>query len=136
VKPAKRRRPLRHGVAFVLFRRSDGAVWLTRRAEMGMLGGMRAVPTTDWGPSPPDDAEVARSRPGDARWRFCADEVRHGFTHFELAIRVAIAVGRPRSMTTGHWWAQGELEDAGLPTLFRNVVDVARRGEKGLLTTF
>lgn len=135
VRPAKRPRPLRHGVAFVLLRKSDGAIWLTRRSETGMLGAMCGVPTTAWTPLPPDDDELARSRPSRGLWRVCAPEVRHGFTHFELALRVAVGVGRPRAPESGHWCPPTELDGAGLPTLFRKVVALARRQEKDLFTT-
>src|SRR3546814_16802969 len=41
VKPAKKAKPQRHGVAHWIER--DGCIWLVRRPEKGMLGGMRAL---------------------------------------------------------------------------------------------
>src|SRR3546814_14514682 len=46
VKPAKRTRPERRGTAFWIER--DGHVLLVTRPARGLLGGMRALPTTDW----------------------------------------------------------------------------------------
>src|SRR5690606_4808630 len=46
VKPPKKARPQRYGVAHWIER--DGRVWLVRRPGKGMLGGMRALPGGEW----------------------------------------------------------------------------------------
>ncbi len=99
-KIAKAERPRRHGVAFVLTRGDEVA--LVRRPPKGLLGGMLALPTTDWASAPPTDAEVAAAAPAGAAWRG-AGEIEHVFTHFALTLRVLRAEGdgafewRPRS---------------------------------------
>src|SRR3546814_11840230 len=50
VKPAKKAKPQRHGVAHWIER--DGCIWLVRRPEKGMLGGMRALPGGEWSGTP------------------------------------------------------------------------------------
>ena len=122
VKRARRARPLRHGRAMWLERGAgdDRAVWLVRRPERGMLGGMRALPGTDWGDAPLDPA------PGAAP----LGVVRHVFTHFALDL----AVDRAGSQVTaqvdgkGEWWPVARLDAAGLPTLYRRAARIAMEG--------
>jgi A/G-specific adenine glycosylase len=123
----KRSRGSRRGVAFVLTR-GDGAVWLTRRAENGLLGGMRQVPTTDWTEAEPGAAAIRTASPMPrARWRTLPEPVRHGFTHLELAleIRVARVANGAAPRGAGAWFAPEELGAAGLPTLMRKVLAAA-----------
>ncbi|MBL8697026.1 MAG: A/G-specific adenine glycosylase [Alphaproteobacteria bacterium] len=124
VKPPRRPRPLRRGTAFVLLNPA-GEVWVTRRPDDGLLGGMRGVPTTAWTPEGPDAAAARAARPGDRRWRLCREPVRHGFTHFELVLDVAVATARIAPRTEGAWRTVKSLNQAGFPTLFRRVIEVA-----------
>ncbi len=127
VKPPKATRPLRRGVAFVLRDRA-GAVWLTRRTETGLLGGMVQVPTTEWTAAGPDDADIAASRPSCAdacAWRRLAEPVRHVFTHFELDLAVEVAQTSGVPVGEGNWCPAAALSRAGLPSLFRKVVGAA-----------
>jgi hypothetical protein len=43
--------------------------------------------------------------------------VRHGFTHFDLELRVLRSAGGQPS-GDGEWWPIARLDEAGLPTLF------------------
>jgi A/G-specific adenine glycosylase len=104
VKAARKARPLRHGAARWIER--DGAIWLVRRPANGLLGGMTALPGSDWG-------EAATTGPALA-------EVRHGFTHFELLLSV-VASGAPQGK--GWWQPIDRLDEAGLPTLYRRAVE-------------
>ena len=74
--PARRQRkarPHRHGVAWWIER--DGHVWLVRRPASGLLGGMAALPGSEW-----IEAPLPTSRPPYS--------VRHVFTHFSLDLSV------------------------------------------------
>ena len=82
---AKAERPRRHGAAFVILRR--GAIALVTRPPRGLLGGMLALPTTDWRAAPWTDSEVVAAAPIRADWR-PAGEIDHTFTHFTLTLRV------------------------------------------------
>ena len=68
VKPIKRKRPTRQGVAFVLVNARD-EIWLTRRPERGLLAGMVQIPTTNWTTDGPQPAEIAICRPRGRGWR-------------------------------------------------------------------
>jgi len=113
VKAPKVATPQRYGTMFWVER--AGRVLLVRRPAKGLLGGMRALPTGPWRESPPglDGAPLA------ADWRLLDARVRHGFTHFNLDVTLAAAtIAEHADVDEGEWWPIGELEAAGLPTLF------------------
>jgi A/G-specific adenine glycosylase len=106
VKPPKKAKPHRHGLAYWI--ETDGAVWLVRRPDKGMLGGMRALPGGDWTDTPPCESGIV--------------SVDHGFTHFDLTLRLVRR--EPRDAAgEGLWWPIEELDAAGLPTLYRKLTD-------------
>ena len=107
MRKARKPRPLRHGIAWWIER--DGCVWLVRRAEKGMLGGMAALPGGEW-------TEAVQDSPHSI------GTVRHVFTHFALDLCVA-----RRSNPVGEgWWQPIEtLSEAGLPTLYRRAAERA-----------
>lgn len=88
-KQAKKPRPLRHGVHFWL-EDAHGKVLLRRRPSLGLLGGMTELPGTPWRADRYPEAEALGYAPMTADWRL-AGEVRHGLTHFELAIQMYAA---------------------------------------------
>jgi A/G-specific adenine glycosylase len=120
VKAAKKARPSRVGTAFWIER--AGKVWLVRRPSKGMLGGMRALPDDGW--SARSDGSGDAPLPGS--WR-AGGVVRHGFTHFDLELGLAIYAGeRWRELGgEGEWWPVTAIEDAGLPTLFAKAARLA-----------
>ncbi|MBA3053890.1 MAG: A/G-specific adenine glycosylase [Sphingomonadales bacterium] len=126
VKAPKAARPERQGRAFWIER--DGAVWLVKRADKGMLGGMRALPDDGWSAR----GDGSGQAPLEADWR-AAGQVAHGFTHFTLALSVAasaIPAGNPPGI--GEWWPLDRLAEAGLPTLFVKAARlVLATGESG-----
>jgi A/G-specific adenine glycosylase len=101
----KRVRPHRHGVAWWIER--DGCIWLVRRPEKGMLGGMAALPGPDWTSEPPDFPSMAA--------------VTHGFTHFTLELHVA----RKGELDGEGWWHPlNQIGNAGLPTLYAKAIEM------------
>jgi A/G-specific adenine glycosylase len=115
VKPLRAAKPHRRGIAF--WAESDGHVLLVTRPAKGLLGGMRALPTSGWGADPGlGEAPVA------ADWRVLDPPVRHVFTHFSLDLAVAQAAVPRASVPTGEWWPIDDLDGAGLPTVFGKAV--------------
>jgi A/G-specific adenine glycosylase len=121
VKKPKAARPHRHGTIFWV--EQGERVLLVRRAERGLLGGMRALPTGPWTDAPPglEGAPVA------AEWRMLDEQVAHGFTHFTLDLALAVADAHHADAAGGEWWPIADLASAGLPTLFAKAADVVRR---------
>jgi len=111
---AKAERPHRYGVAYVLTRGDQVA--LVRRPPTGLLGGMLALPTSDWRLARWSDEEAVAVAPADARWRG-AGEVEHGFTHFTLTLRLLRAEGQAAEMI----WTPRQGLDA-LPSVFLKAV--------------
>ena len=99
----KRVRPIRHGVAYWIER--GGKVWLVRRDPKGLLGGMAALPGSDWSED--------RSAPSGAT----IGTVSHGFTHFQLELRIDRS---SEPIGDGWWQPLDQLAEAGLPTLYRH----------------
>jgi A/G-specific adenine glycosylase len=115
----KPERPLRHGVVFWLTR-TDGAVLLRRREEKGLLGGMIEVPSTPWREREWGEAEALELAPAEAAWEPLPGAVRHGFTHFPLALTVL--AGRTDSPPDGIWARPDQFKDYAFPTLTKKVV--------------
>ncbi|KFG89914.1 Adenine glycosylase [Sphingobium herbicidovorans NBRC 16415] len=122
VKAAKKIRPHRLGHGWWI-ERPDGHVWLVRRSAKGLLGGMRALPSSDW------EAAPDPTPPMTAQWRALAAPVAHIFTHFSLALTVHVAhvTENCQPPGEGEWWPLARIGDAGLPTLFRRAADAVMK---------
>lgn len=120
-KTPKKKQPIRYGVAYVMVR--DGAVWLRRRSEEGLLGGMMEVPTSDWG-----DVLPAAEFPLGADWARMTAPVKHVFTHFELRLDVYLADINRDPDGEGQWVAHDALSTVALPSLFKKVLRAADVG--------
>jgi len=111
-KAQKADRPHRHGAAFLLLR--DDRVALIRRPPKGLLGGMLALPSTEWRTAPWSQGEIESAAPVDAAWRSCG-EITHVFTHFSLTLQVWRA--ETAAEVDGVIWA-GRSRLDGLPSVF------------------
>ena len=111
-------RPKKTGHAFV-FERADGAVWLERRPETGMLAAMTGVPGSRWA-----EVDAGPRFPQRGSWRH-AGEVTHVFTHFELTLAVWHARAKSPSGQAGWWSPRAGLAAEALPTLYRKVLEQA-----------
>ncbi|NNK47027.1 MAG: A/G-specific adenine glycosylase [Altererythrobacter sp.] len=109
VKAPKKAKPERKGRAYWI--EQDGAVWLVTRPGTGMLGGMRALPDDGWSAQSDGSGHAPYSGPAES-----LGAVRHVFTHASLTLEVVRLDAQP--VGHGKWWPLGELEEAGLPTLF------------------
>ena len=118
-KRAKAERPTRHGAVFWLER--DNAVLFERRPDKGLLGGMLALPTTEWREAPWTEAEARAAAPAQGAWRACG-HVRHVFTHFALRLDVYALRGGKHPLQ-GDWRALDAV--SSLPTVFRKAAERA-----------
>ncbi|MDP1617671.1 A/G-specific adenine glycosylase [Phenylobacterium sp.] len=121
-KSAKAARPHRHGVAYILTRGEEVA--LVRRPPKGLLGGMLALPTSDWREARWSDAEALAAAPAAGDWQG-AGEVDHVFTHFSLTLRLLRAEGDADDVI---WTHRRDLD--ALPSVF---LKAARAGLSNLL---
>lgn len=121
VKAAKKPRPEKRG--YVWWLQHGDHVWLVRRPGKGLLGGMRALPTSDWVLS---DPRYLPPVPG--KWTRLSGAVSHVFTHFSLTIEVEWLKTERDCMAgeAGEWWPIDRMEEAGLPTLFSKAVKAMR----------
>ena len=78
-------KPVRCGTAYFV-QRKDGAILLETRPAKGLLGGMLALPTTEW-----LDGEYSDALPINAEWITLPAPVKHTFTHFHLLLTVKVA---------------------------------------------
>jgi A/G-specific adenine glycosylase len=121
-KGAKSKKPLRRGAAYVM-KAADNCVFLQKRPEKGLLGGMAGVPTTGWTVRSDGGTGLAHA-PAPGNWRR-AGTVRHAFTHFELELEVWLLDPAPKK-PSGGWWADCDnLADEALPTVMKKVIDAA-----------
>ena len=129
VKAPRKVRPVRYGTAQWIER--DGAVWLVRRPSKGLLGGMPALPGSEWNTHPlnlqhnrlPYKAAIIPYKAAELA------QVRHLFTHFELHLSV---VASARVHGEGWWQPIETLDDIGLPSLYRRAVDAVLAQRKSL----
>lgn len=115
---AKAVKPQRYGTVFWM--EHERRVLLVRRPAKGLLGGMRALPTGPWAEAPPGLADA----PFAGDWRLLERTVRHGFTHFDLQLALAVAQGQAHQ--SGEWWPVEDLAAAGLPTVFARAAQAIR----------
>lgn len=112
--------PTRNGVAFWVVR-SDGAILLRRRPEMGLLGGMMEVPSTDWRNEGWSDAAAVRVAPVKADWVRLPGQVRHAFTHFHLTLKI-LSTHVDDVPFEGVWCQPDKFNEYALPTLMKKIV--------------
>lgn len=87
-KAPKAARTVLHGVHFALLD-AQGRLLLHRRPEIGLLGGMLALPGTPWRAEPWETDEISPHAPlPGLNWQVLPGEARHGFTHRELTMRL------------------------------------------------
>ena len=121
IKPAKRPRPTRRGTAWWI--ETGGEVLTVIRPAKGLLGGMRALPSSDWRTG--DPAAPIVDPPVVAGWHDIG-AVTHGFTHFELVLAVHAIRMPTKPALAGEWLDVKDIESAGLPTLFLKAATLAR----------
>jgi len=138
-KAPKKKLPIRYGAVFVLRYTNNvlgdeavgDEIWLERRPDEGLLGGMMGFGGSDWGDKPDDPMAHAPLR---RNWEAIEGEIRHIFTHFDLRLIVYTAQTSEKTRmvqnqagTTpqGLWAKLAEIDKYALPTVFKKVLDAA-----------
>ena len=121
-KAPKRQKPTRRGVAFVAINQ-NGEVFLERRPDRGLLGGMVAFPSVGWERTDWSDAHVHAAdsaAPFAADWRQLPEPVQHIFTHFALEMTIYYAeTDKPLIGVSSGWWQVPQPSQ--FPSLMRKV---------------
>ena len=120
-------KPQRKGSVYWIER--DAHVWLVRRGDKGLLGGMRALPDDQWTAR----FDGHNTPPVSVAWRKLPMPVSHIFTHFSLVIDIAVTSwpAGADEPGEGEWWPVKLLDKAGLPTVFRKAAEaVLSAGER------
>ncbi len=126
VKAPKADKPQRRGAAYVMVD-DTGAIFLRKRPEKGLLGGMSEVPMSDWS-ARRDGVTDTGAAPVSAAWRDCGT-VSHVFTHFALTLTVFRADVTTPDTSPGGWWSPPhEIAGEALPNLVRKVIEKAVPG--------
>lgn len=118
VKPAKKDKPLRRARFFWI--EQQGRILLATRPPTGMLGGMRALPDDGWAAGKDGHARP----PMAGQWRVHDNIIQHSFTHFSLAVDLAVYQEEKiaTDMHSDIWWPLDNIAEAGLPTLYAKAV--------------
>jgi A/G-specific adenine glycosylase len=117
---AKKAKPIRRAIAFMLVNKKN-EIFLRRRPDLGLLGGMMEVPSSEWKEGAmPDIKRVMKDAPMQGKWRLLPGQVKHVFTHFELQISVAAAVGA--KAPGGKWVPLNGLGNEALPSVMRKII--------------
>jgi len=122
VKAAKKAKPVRLGAAFVALA-EDGTIFLRRRIDSGLLGGMTEIPTTEW-TSRIDGGSTAAFAPFAGDWQ-PHGVVTHVFTHFELRLSIFSATVPKIAQNDGWWEPLEKLAAAALPTVMKKAISQA-----------
>lgn len=135
VKAAKKQKPVRLGAAYVaLAARAD--IFLRKRGDSGLLGGMTEVPGTGW-TARLDGATDLSEAPFPGDWQACPP-ITHVFTHFELRLSVyrLMLDEKPRGSNDGWWQPVDRLDAVALPTVMKKAIasaipDAFRKQKRG-----
>lgn len=119
---SKAARPTRRGYAF--WAEYQGHLWLCRRPESGLLGGMMEVPSTDWVETEDWDAVPPPQIPIITNWKETPGLVRHSFTHFHLELKIIrLELQEMIDLQEGDWYPFSRIEDLALPTVMLKIID-------------
>lgn len=115
-KAKKETRPQRSGYVYWI-EDSRGRVLLHRRPDKGLLGGMAALPTSEWTESEAQHLALLK----DVEFKPLKAEVLHSFTHFDLRLAPhTYKVKKALALPEGYYWQEKKtLADAGFPTVFK-----------------
>lgn len=124
----KKPTPIRYGYVFVVLTKNN-TIFLERRPNSGILGGMLAFPSSVWTQS----NELKLCPPFKANWSILNQSVYHTFSHFHLELKIALSVVNNNPLE----YLEISLETfnpKSLPTLMRKVFDISLndKSEKSL----
>lgn len=130
-KAAKKAKPRRHGVVYVITD-AKGRVLIERRQGKGLYENMFQLPTTDW--TATADTAPAAAGLKTRGLRLAAEtgaEVRHSLTHFDLVLSLRTGQASPalagELARAAHrqWVPPAKLADYGIPRVMQKALALA-----------
>ncbi len=95
----------------------DGSIGYVKRDAKERLGGLWALPCSDWAEEPSFDP------PFDVKWNECGS-VRHIFTHIDLSVNIFTAhIDMDLGDNSFSFFTQNELPPSSLPRLWGKVLE-------------
>ena len=125
IKPPKVAKPLRCASVFVAINH-QGEVFLHRRPEKGLLGGMLGFPEVGLSSPTIDITFGPKAAPFPAEWDLLDETISHVFTHFTLEAHIYLAQvdGWPDARNMSGIWKKPHPDD--LPSLMRKIWAAAK----------
>ena len=116
-------RPVRYAMAFIITA-GNGNLFLERRPDNGLLGGLMQVPLSPWLDQPPSIEAAVRLAPITADWHQIPGTVKHDFTHFEVRFSLVSARATQKDLRSrkGVWSAPARLGELALPTMVKKII--------------
>lgn len=122
-KAPKSKKPTRRTAAFVALAH-DGSIYLQKRPNEGLLGGMSEVPNGGFS-SREDGDRSLEAAPFSGDWAL-AGKATHIFTHFKLELDVYRTDMSKSQNSADGWWSKPEdVSNEALPTVMRKVLAAA-----------
>ncbi|MFN3827471.1 MAG: A/G-specific adenine glycosylase [Micavibrio sp.] len=121
-KAVKKNKKIRYGHIYWVENKKEGLVLLERRPDKGLLGGMMAFPTTEWGERNiithnPDVLEIGKPQ------IMKGYVIKHSFTHFDLELQgFSVKASKRISLTKKapySWVSTSNIKKSGLPSVFQ-----------------
>ncbi len=138
-KEKKKTKPKKYAGAYFL-KNKEGAFFIRKRSENGMLANMYEVPTTQWheDKSLSETREIPFSSISGVIWRKKSGVVKHVFTHFEFFLDVYVGEAgdldlSSDSLRDGFFVEVKDLSLYAIPTVVKKVIDHARSEDVGFL---
>ncbi len=129
-KEPKKVKPVRRAY-FYWIENKEGEVWFIKRPEKGLLGGMPALPSTNW-----DSAKENGKKFEEAKAELHQDiaikgieakgQITHVFTHFKMEAKL-ICIKKEELNdfpNEGYWVSEKDVDGLGLPTLLQKVISL------------
>ncbi len=124
-KMRKKAKPQKYGHVYWITKNEDEILFV-RRAETEMLGGMLGLPTSEWVESHQNFKSIKGTKANNL-------SIKHSFTHFDLILDVYVgdydkiqASGMIPPSNHHFWMSFSELDNIGLPTVFKKVVKLMK----------
>jgi len=138
IPPKRTKKPLPHrDVAAAVFRRSDGALFLLRRPQGGLLGGLWALPSGERGPGETLEDALLRALREKLRTRVVIQRkvgaVRHAYTHYRITLHGFLCEVAGGSLPAGErtgWLLRATADRFAVPRADRKLLEIMNQGER------